>query len=70
MKKNMGSSDRLLRLVAAAVIGYLYYNGTISGNLGIGLLVVAGIFALTSLVSVCPAYLPFGWSTCTNKKTA
>jgi hypothetical protein len=63
MKKNMGLVDRIIRLIVAAVVVWLYYNGTISGTLGIVLIVVAVVFVLTSLVSVCPLYLPFGLST-------
>lgn len=64
MKKNMGSTDRILRILVAIAIGVLYYTGTISGTLGLILLVLAGIFVLTSLFSFCPLYLPFGISTC------
>jgi len=60
MKKNMGKLDRLLRSIAALVIGYLLINGTISGTLGIVLAVVAIAFLVTSMISWCPAYLPFG----------
>ena len=68
MKKNMGSADRIVRLLAAAVIAVLYYGGYISGTLGIVLLVIAVVFALTSFVSVCPAYMPFGINTCSTKE--
>ena len=63
MKKNMGKMDRLLRSLAALMIGYLLIKGTISGTLGIILAIVAIAFLVTSLVSWCPAYLPFGLST-------
>jgi hypothetical protein len=68
MKKNMGTADRVIRLIIAAVIGALYYTGTISGTLGIVLLVLAGVFVLTSFISFCPLYTPFGLSTCPSKK--
>ena len=70
MKKNMGSADRIVRLLAAAVIAVLYYGGYISGTLGIVLLVIAVVFALTSFVSVCPAYMPFGINTCSTKENS
>ena len=66
MKKNMGSADRMIRIVLAVIIAGLYYGGYISGTLGIVLLVVAVVFALTSFVSFCPAYLPFGINTCST----
>ncbi|WP_297795541.1 DUF2892 domain-containing protein [uncultured Eudoraea sp.] len=68
MKKNMGSADRIIRLIVAAIIAVLYFNGTITGTLGIVLLVLAGVFVLTSFVSFCPLYAPFGLSTCKVKQ--
>ncbi|MBL7885706.1 MAG: DUF2892 domain-containing protein [Flavobacterium sp.] len=68
MKKNMGSADRIIRLVIAAVLAFLFYNGTITGTLGIVAVVAAGVFALTSLVSFCPLYPLLGINTCSVKK--
>lgn len=68
MKKNMGTADKSIRLIIAVIIGILYYTGTVSGTLGIILLVVAGVFALTSFISFCPLYAPFGMSTCAVKE--
>ncbi|RZA01059.1 MAG: DUF2892 domain-containing protein [Sphingobacteriaceae bacterium] len=64
MKTNMGNLDRGLRLLVAVVIGALYYMQVISGTTAIVLLVVAAIFILTSLVSICPLYSLFGINTC------
>lgn len=69
MKKNMGSADRIIRIIIAAVIAVLYYTGAISGTVGLILLVLAGVFVLTSLVSFCPLYAPFGINTCKAKKS-
>lgn len=63
MKKNMGIADRLIRLFSAFVIGGLYFANLISGTIVIILLFFAGIFILTSFMSFCPLYLPFGLST-------
>lgn len=63
MKKNMGAADRLIRLVVAAVIVILYFTQVITGTLAVILLIFAGIFVITSLVSFCPLYLPFGLNT-------
>jgi Protein of unknown function (DUF2892) len=68
MKKNMGNADRLIRLLVAAVVAVLYFTNVITGTLGIVLLVVAGVFVLTSLVSFCPLYTLLGTSTCPTKK--
>jgi len=64
MKKNMGSTDKIIRFILAAIFVILYFTGTVSGTVGIILLVLAGVFVLTSLVSFCPLYAPFGLSTC------
>lgn len=64
----MGTVDKTIRIIIAAVVAGLYYAGTISGTLGIVLLVLAGVFVLTSLVSFCPLYTVFGISTCPNKQ--
>lgn len=67
MKKNMGNLDRGLRIVIAAVIAVLFFTDVLTGTLGIVLLVLAGVFILTSFVSFCPLYAPFGISTCKVK---
>jgi hypothetical protein len=64
MKRNMANADRIIRFIIAAVVAYLYYSGTLTGTLGIVLLVVAAIFLLTSFISFCPLYAIFGISTC------
>ena len=60
----MGSIDRIIRLIIAAVAVFLYYNGTLTGTVGIVALVLAAVFVLTSVVSFCPIYAVFGMSTC------
>jgi hypothetical protein len=67
MKANMGTADRVIRSLVAVAIAVLYFTGRISGTLAIVLGVMAVIFLVTSFVSWCPAYAPFGFSTC--KKT-
>jgi len=68
MKKNMGSTDRFVRTLIAAVIAALYLTNVISGTFGIILLVAAGVFVLTSLVSICPLYSIFGIKTCSTHR--
>ena len=63
MTKNMGSTDRVIRLLIAVAIAVLYFTGTISGTLAIVLGIIAVAFFVTSLLGWCPSYLPFGLST-------
>lgn len=63
MKKNMGSADRMIRLLLAAIFAGLYFTDTVTGTFGIVLLVFAGVFVLTSLVSFCPLYPLLGINT-------
>lgn len=68
MKKNMGLTDKVVRLIAAVLIAILYYTNYISGTLAIILLVIAVMFIATSFISFCPMYLPFGISTKKKEK--
>ena len=68
MKKNMGSTDKFIRWVLAAIMVGLFLTHVVEGAWGVVMLVLAAIFILTSLVSVCPLYIPFGINTC--KKSA
>ena len=63
MKPNMGTVDKILRILVAIAIVVLYFNNFISGTLAIVLLLLAGVFILTSFLSFCPLYYPFGIST-------
>jgi len=67
MKKNMGNNDKITRVVVAALIAVLYLTGAINGTLGIILLVLAVVLAVTSLVSFCPLYKLFGFNTSEKK---
>ncbi len=58
MKTNVGSVDRTLRIIAGlALLGAGYYFKNWWGLVGL-------LPLLTGLVRFCPAYLPFGLSTC------
>lgn len=63
MKKNMGSIDKGIRILVAVVIAILFFTKIISGTLGIVLLVLALVFVITSFISFCPLYFPFGINT-------
>ncbi|HUH46929.1 MAG TPA: DUF2892 domain-containing protein [Arenibacter sp.] len=68
MKKNMGNADRITRTLIAIAIALLYYYNVISGTWGIVLLILGGIFLLTSFVSFCPLYRLFRLSTCPSER--
>ena len=63
----MSNADRIIRLVIAAVIGFLYWKGFIEGTLAYVLFTLAAIFIFTSLVSFCPLYSLVGLNTCKVK---
>jgi small-conductance mechanosensitive channel len=68
MKTNMGSVDRIIRVILAVVVAVLYFTKQITGTVAIILGILAIIFVLTSLVGVCPLYLPFKISTKKKQK--
>lgn len=63
---NLGTIDKVIRILVAVVFAVLFFTDLITGTLGIILLVLAAVFVLTSVISFCPLYWPFGIST--NKK--
>ncbi len=69
MKTNMGPQDKTTRIIIAVIIAVLFFTKVISGTLAIVLLVVAGVFVLTSLIGFCPLYSILGISTCKRKAT-
>jgi len=66
MKKNMGPVDRILRSVIALVLIALYLTDTITGTIGIVVVVFASIMLLSSIIGNCPPYSLLGFNT--NKK--
>lgn len=64
----MGNADRIIRILAAIVFAVLYFTGTVTGTLGIVLLILGSVFVLTSFVGFCPLYAIVGLNTCPNKK--
>jgi hypothetical protein len=64
MTKNMGNTDKSIRIVLAIIFAILTFTGVVTGPLAVALWVLAAVFVLTSLISFCPLYLIFGWNTC------
>ncbi len=67
MKKNMGTTDKLIRILIAVAIGILYFTNIISGTFALILGILAIVFVLTSFISFCPLYLPFNINTSKKK---
>jgi len=64
----MGKVDRVVRILIALLIAILYSTNVIGGTLGVILLILGGVFVLTSFISFCPIYAPFGLNTCATKE--
>ncbi len=67
MKKNMGNTDRIIRVILAIVFSVLYFTGTVTGTFGLVLVVLGAIFLATSFISFCPLYTLVGMNTCEKK---
>ena len=70
MKKNVGNPDKVIRIILAIVLIALYFTNVVTGAWGIVALVAAAILVLTSLMSSCPAYSIFGFSSCPLKSSS
>ena len=68
MKKNMGMTDKFIRILIAVIVAVLFFTEIIPGTLGIILIALAGVFVLTSLISFCPLYVPLGIKTTCHRK--
>lgn len=68
MKSNMGTADRVVRILIAVLFSILYFTETITGALAYILLALGGVFLITSFVSFCPLYAPFRINTKKNKE--
>ena len=68
MKKNMGTIDRIIRILLAIVVIILYITGSITGFAAIILGILAIVFIITSMIGFCPLYMPFKISTIGKSK--
>ncbi|MFN8715124.1 MAG: DUF2892 domain-containing protein [Bacteroidota bacterium] len=67
MKTNVGNFDRIIRLVIAALFAILYFGGFVTGTIGLVLVILGGVFAVTAAIGFCPLYSIFGLNTCPVK---
>jgi hypothetical protein len=63
LKSNVGTIDKGLRILGAMFFAGAYYNKEITGITAVVLLIIAGIFIVTSFISFCPLYSIFKIST-------
>ncbi|HQG37692.1 MAG TPA: DUF2892 domain-containing protein [Chitinophagales bacterium] len=68
MKQNIGTLDRIIRTIVAAIIAILFFTNIISGTVAIVLLIAATVFVLTSTIRFCPIYKLFNISTIEKEK--
>jgi Na+(H+)/acetate symporter ActP len=69
MKHNMGSIDRVIRVLVAFAVAILYFTDQLTGTAVVILGLFAVIFLLTSFVGFCPLYVPLKLSTKKEPKT-
>ena len=67
MKKNMGNLDRIIRVIIAVIFAALYLTKTVTGTIGLVMLVLGIVFLLTSAISFCPLYVLLGLNTCSKE---
>ncbi len=63
MKKNIGTIDKVIRILIAVVVVVLYFAKVISGTLAIILLILSAVLVVTSLINFCPIWSMLGVST-------
>ncbi len=63
MIRNMSNVDRIIRVLLAALMAYLYFSGWVTGVIGIAVVIFAAVFLFTSILGFCPLYAPFKFST-------
>lgn len=63
MRSNVGLIDRIIRILAAIIVGVLYFTNQITGAFAIFMGIIAAVFLLTAVAGFCPLYLPLGIST-------
>ncbi|PPK96661.1 Protein of unknown function (DUF2892) [Nonlabens xylanidelens] len=68
MKKNLGTIDRIIRILFAVVVSILFFTNVVTGTLGVILLIVGGVLLATSFMNFCPLYAVLGINSCPIKK--
>lgn len=64
MNKNIGTFDRIARIIASAVGASLFFTNTVTGVAGWIILAASGVLLITALLRFCPLYTLLGIQTC------
>ncbi|HPT12800.1 MAG TPA: DUF2892 domain-containing protein [Bacteroidales bacterium] len=67
MKRNIGKTDGVIRLILVSILVILYFALGLNGIAGIITLGIAVLLCLTVVTGVCPLYYPFGINTIEKK---
>jgi hypothetical protein len=68
MKKNIGKTDGIVRLIFVALLVFFYFILNLEGTIGLIVLGIAFLLCLTVFTGICPLYYPFGISTRKKEK--
>jgi hypothetical protein len=68
MKKNIGTLDRIIRILVAAILAGLYFANVVTGTWGVILAVVAVVLLITALIHFCGLYTLLGITTRKHNK--
>jgi len=70
MKRNVGKTDKIIRVIVGVLLIVLFFTDVLTGTLGIIALIAAGIALGTAMVNICGIYKLVGISSCkmTNPK--
>jgi hypothetical protein len=68
MKKNVGNTDRFVRMSLAVVLGITFMSRVLDGWVAYVALVLGAVSIVTSLLGICPLYALLGISTCPSKE--
>ncbi len=64
MTANVGSADRLIRIILGLILVVLPFVGNLGPIATFGVPIVGAVLIITALVRFCPAYRLFGIRTC------
>jgi hypothetical protein len=68
MKKNLGSTDRIVRLFIGILLAVAYFTNLITGTMGLIWMIAGLVLGLTSFISFCPIYWMFKISSCKKQE--